>query len=73
VFPFSRHSPRVIAAVAGSIILGTWIERYTWISGTYPSSHMPMTGLFDIAVTGIVFSAAFAIVRSTMRRYKLIK
>jgi hypothetical protein len=73
VFPFSRHSPRIIAAVAGSIILGTWIERYTWISGTYPSSHMPMTSLFDIAVTGVVFSAAFAIVRSTMRRYKLIK
>ena len=34
IFPYSRYTPRVIAAVAVSIIVGYWIERYTWIAGT---------------------------------------
>ena len=33
VFPYSRYTPRVIALVAVSIIVGYWIERYTWIAG----------------------------------------
>lgn len=69
----SRHSPKIIAAVACVIILGTWIERYTWISGTYPSSHMPMTGLFDIGVTAIIFGAVFVILRSSFRRDQIIR
>ncbi len=70
---FSRHNPNVIAAVAISIVLGTWIERYTWISGTYPSSHMPMSSLFDIGVTILVFGAAVAILRAKLRRGLLIR
>ncbi len=73
VFPFSRHSPKVIMAVASSMALGTWIERYTWISGTYPTLHMPMTGLFDVGVTVLVFGAAFAILRSGLRRGQIIR
>lgn len=73
VFPFSRYSPKVIIAVASSILLGTWIERYTWISGTYPSSHMPMTGLFDIGVTVVVFGLAIMIVRSKLRNSQIIR
>jgi hypothetical protein len=69
----SRHSPKVIVTVACVIVLGTWIERYTWISGTYPSSHMPMTGLFDIGVTILVFGAAFVILWSRLRRNQLIR
>ena len=69
----SRHSPKVIVTVACVIVLGTWIERYTWISGTYPSSHMPMTGLFDIGVTILVFGVAFVILRSRFRRNQLIR
>jgi len=72
VFPFSRYSPRIIIAVAGSIILGTWIERYTWISGAYPNDHMPMTGLFDVGVTVLVFAAAALLLRRTLRRNNLI-
>jgi hypothetical protein len=70
---FSRHNPNVIVAVAISIVLGTWIERYTWISGTYPSSHMPMSSLFDIGVTILVFGAAVAILRAKLRRGLLIR
>ncbi|MHB1299854.1 MAG: hypothetical protein ACYCY8_03170 [Burkholderiales bacterium] len=73
VFPFNRHCIYSILTVAASIMIGTWIERYTWISGTYSSQHTPMTSLFDIGVTAIVFGAAFTIVRMTMKKYKLIK
>jgi hypothetical protein len=73
VFPYSRHTPKVIIGVASSIALGSWIERYTWISGTYPSSHMPMTGLFDVGVTVLVFGLAVVILRSALRRRELIR
>ncbi len=73
VFPFNRHCIYSILTVAASIMIGTWLERYTWISGTYTTPHMPMTSLFDIGVTAIVFGAAFIIVRMTMKRYDLIK
>lgn len=72
VFPACRHNVKVIVAMAASIILGTWIERYTWIAGTYPSEHMPMTSLFDIVVTTIVFGVGFVSVRLAMRRCNLI-
>ncbi len=73
VFPFNRHNPGSILTVAASIMIGTWIERYTWISGTYSSAHMPMTSFFDIGVTAIVFGLAFTIVRMTMKKYQLIR
>ncbi len=72
VFPFTRNNPNMILFVASSIMIGTWIERYTWISGAYSSPHMPMTSLFDIGVTAIIFAIAFILVRMTMKRYKLI-
>ncbi len=65
---FSRHNPKVILSVAACMMLGTWIERYTWISGTYPTSHMPLTGLFDIGVTVVVFAIAVKMVQSRLRR-----
>jgi hypothetical protein len=80
VIPFSvltirycRHNPRVIVGVAISIVLGSWIERYTWISGTYPSDHMPMTGIFDITVTLAVFGIVAMILRYSLRRNQIIR
>ena len=73
VFPFNRHNSASILLVASSILIGTWIERYTWISGSYSSPHMPMSSLFDIGVTAIVFGLAFTLVRITMKKYNLIK
>lgn len=69
----SRHNPKIIITVASSIVLGTWIERYTWISGTYPTDHMPMSGFFDIAATLLVFGAAFILVRGRMKRARVIR
>lgn len=59
VFPYSRSNPKVIISLAGLIFLGTWIERYTWVAGTVPNSHFPMTGVFDLAVTVGVAAVAF--------------
>lgn len=73
VFPFSRHNPKVIFLVACDIALGTWIERYTWISGTYPTDHFPMTGAFDILVTVVVMLLAFLIVRGRLKSTAVIK
>jgi hypothetical protein len=72
VFPFARHEPRVIGAVAVSIIAGYWIERYTWIAGTASDSPLSMFSPFGIAVSVVVFAAAFFLVRGAMKKYGLI-
>lgn len=73
VLPYNRHNPKSVLLVAASIMIGTWIERFTWISGVSNSNHMPMTSAFDIGVTAIIFGLAFFIVRLAMRRCDLIK
>lgn len=74
-FTPNRHNPNVITAIACSIVLGTWIERYTWISGAAPSEyyHMPMTSIFDIGVTIGVIAIAWFLVKWALTRYHLIK
>jgi len=78
IFTRTRHTPSMVVAVAFSIMLGTWLERYTWISGAYPTgpyveNHMPMTGLFDIVVTAMVFSAGYFLVRRSLVRNNIIQ
>lgn len=69
----NRHNPTIIVMVAMSIVLGTWIERYTWIASSLPGEyHIPMTSAFDIIVTAIVFGIAFVAVRWNMTRQGLI-
>ena len=71
----NRHNPKVIVTIATCIVVGTWIERYTWLSGSVDPQyyHMPMTNIFDIVVTVIVFGAMFGILKWTLNRYGLIK
>jgi len=78
VFTYTRHSPGMIVVVASSIMLGTWIERYTWISGAYPGgpyveSHMPMTGWFDVVVTVAVISAGYFLLKRSLARNNVIQ
>jgi len=35
--------------------------------------HLPMTSIFDIVATVIIFGAAFGMVKWTLNRYGLIK
>lgn len=70
----NRHNPVIVVMVAFSIMLGTWIERYTWIAGSVPGEyHTPMTALFDIGVTVAILVAAWTAVRWNMRRKGLLR
>lgn len=71
----NRHNPNVILVVAAGIMVGTWLERYTWISGSVSPEfyHIPMTSIFDIVVTLVVAGLAWFSVRSVMTKYGLIR
>jgi len=73
VIPYSRHTRWVMALVAVSIIVGYWIERYTWIAGTTADSPWPMFSPFAIGTSLVVFASAFFLVRGAMRKYGLLK
>jgi hypothetical protein len=78
IFTYVRHSPPAIFVVACSMIVGTWIERYTWISGAYPvgpfeRAHQPMTSLFDVGVTVAVAVIAFLLLRRALLRNEAIR
>ncbi|MGO9483376.1 MAG: hypothetical protein ACLPX9_02160 [Rhodomicrobium sp.] len=77
VFDYTRHSPGMIAGIAFSIFVGTWLERYTWVAGSYPAGpyvqgHMPMTGAFDIIATLVVILAGTLLVRGSLVRNRVI-
>jgi hypothetical protein len=77
IFDHVRHSPGMIAAIACSICIGTWMERYTWIAGAYPAGpytpgYMPMTRVFDVAVTAAVMLVGWALVRGALIRHEVI-
>ena len=77
IFDYTRHTPGMIAAIACSIFAGTWIERYMWIAGSYPSGpyvpgHTPMTSLFDIAATLVVILTGYLLVRGSLVRNRII-
>ncbi len=75
VFTPTRHNPVLIVMVATSICIGTWIERYTWISGSTDPElyHLPMTAAFDVGVTVAIAAAVFFSMRYTLGRYGLLK
>jgi hypothetical protein len=73
VFTYFRHSPVSIFRIALCIIVGTWIERFTWIAGTVDSGpfgrpHMPFTSPFDVVVTVVVFGIGLLLVRRALAR-----
>ncbi len=73
VFPYSRHTRWVIASVACSIIIGSWIERFTWIAGSAARSPAPVVSLFSIGITVVVFGLGYYLVRAAMRRDGVIR
>lgn len=74
VWTNNRHNPGIIVTVASCILVGTWLERYTWISGSVDPEfyHIPMTSIFDILVTVLVFGAAIWIIKKTLNKYGLV-
>jgi len=75
IFAAVRHNPVVITFISAGILLGTWIERYTWISGSVDSEyfHVPMSSLQDIVTTLVIFAVAWFAVRWSLNRYGLTK
>lgn len=72
----NRHNPPVVVFVAFCIVIGYWLERYTWISGSvmdHKFYHYPMTSIIDIGMTVIIFGVAWFMVRAAMRKYGIIK
>jgi hypothetical protein len=73
IFTYVRHSPGATVFVACSIMLGTWIERFTWIAGSYPTGpfergHQPMTSAFDVLVTAAVAVVGYLLLRRALMR-----
>jgi len=74
IFTRARHSTPVIVAVAMFIFVGTWLERYIWISGSVSSRyyHTPLSDSFDLLVTGLIVASALLALRWILLRYELI-
>ncbi len=72
--PF-RHNQYAIVVIASGIVVGTWLERYTWVSGSVDPEyyHIPMTSGFDVGVTLLVAALAFVSIRWTLTRNGLLK
>jgi hypothetical protein len=71
----NRHNPKVIVTIATCIVVGTWLERYTWLAGSVEPQHyhLPMTSISDILVTVVVLGAAVGTIKWTLNRYGLVK
>ncbi len=71
----NRHNPTVVVMVACSILAGSWLERYTWISGSVDPQyyHTPMSSLWDIGVTVAVVAVCWVAVKWSLTRYGLIR
>jgi hypothetical protein len=78
VFTYFRHSPVSIARIGACIIIGTWIERFTWIAGSHPAgpfeqSHMPMSSWFDIVATVVVIALGYLLLRRALIRNEAVR
>jgi hypothetical protein len=77
IFTYFRHSPSSIFRIGLSIMVGTWIERFTWIAGSvetgaFEQSHYPFTALFDVVVTVVVMGIAVVLVRRRLAERGLL-
>lgn len=64
IFSVFRHVPALTALVGVLIVVGTFIERFTWVAATYPAWHTPLTAFFDIAVVAIVIAVIVVVLRA---------
>jgi len=73
IFDYVRHSPILVVIIGWGIILGTWMESYTWISASHPAGpfqpgYMPMSSFFDILSTVAILLAGFVLIRRALLR-----
>jgi len=59
IFTAMRHSPALMLIPAGSILMGTFLERYMWIISAHADDidHTPfLSSWIDVAITVVIFS-----------------
>lgn len=72
----NRHNPVVIVMVAFSIAIGTWLERYVWVSGSTLETEMyraPLSSVGDIVATVVVFAVSWMAVSWSLKRFGLVR
>jgi len=75
LFKRNRHTPFIVMLMGFSVILGTWIERYVWISGSVASDfyHIPLSNTFDLAVTVGIMGMSWLAVAWALMHWWLIR
>jgi len=78
VFTYFRHSPVSVFRIAVVVIVGTWIERFTWIAGSvvtgdFVRAQYPFTHTFDFVVTAAVALTGWVLVRRALVRNEVIR
>ena len=75
VFAVNRNTPSIIATIAVGIMAGTWLERYTWISGSVDPKfyHLPMTSILDILITVMIAGFAYFAMRWSLIRFGMLR
>lgn len=66
IFGVVRHTPALTALVGALILIGTFLERYTWRAGAIGTEHMPLTAAFDILALVVVAGLALAALRTDL-------
>ena len=75
LFKGNRNNPAIIMLVGFCVILGTWIERFVWISGSASSDqyHIPLTTAFDIAVTVVAMGLSWLAIGWALMNWWLVR
>jgi len=75
LFKTCRHNHTIIMLVGFGVILGTWIERYVWISGSVASEHyhIPLSSTIDIAVTVAIIGISWLAVGWALMNWWLVR
>lgn len=70
VFTPFRHRPTLVSLLAIFIVIGTWLERYTWIAGSIEPEfyHQPMTAGFDILVSIALFALCWLTIKRSLKK-----
>jgi hypothetical protein len=68
IFYSVRHIPALTVLPALAILIGTCLERFTWVATVHQSWNLPLTTLFDVAVAAIVGGSFFILLRAGFRR-----
>ena len=75
LFKSNRHNPTIIMLIGFGVILGTWIERFVWISGSVESElyHIPLSSTFDIAITVLAMGLSWLAIGWALMNWWLVR